>query len=103
VTRIAKADFLTSLGLQGEPPPSLASLPLRSLSGKRVVRVVFIAAFVLMWVENVAFFCVFDAAFRNGARTPTAEKSERLENHAAVAYETASEKRLRVKTDDLRA
>lgn len=91
ITHLSEKAFQNECGDKAlEPEPAPPPEP----RWKTVVKYVFIAAFLAVWLEAVTAFYVFDRTFRGGAPVPTAGQSAPLTNHGVTVYVTADEKRL---------
>lgn len=83
---------LDQYGREIEPAHAPSSAQSSEPNWRRVVKVTYTAAFMLVWVCGVASFYCFGTAFKNGSPEPTATQTEPLENHAATVYVTAIDK-----------
>jgi hypothetical protein len=61
---------------------------------KSVVRAVFYAAFLAVWLQAVTAIYLFSSTFEAGSPQATAERSAPLVNHGVTRYVTAAEKEL---------
>ncbi len=59
---------------------------------KAIIRYAFITAFILVWLETVTSFYVFDSTFRAGSPAITVSQTEPLTNRGRIVYITPAEK-----------
>ncbi len=71
------------------PSPSQLSEP----NWKRITKVTYTTAFMLVWICGVASFYFFGTALKNGSPEPTATQTEPLEDHGKTVYVTPTDKR----------
>jgi len=90
LVRMAEQDFIADCRdeevADDAPPPEPR--------WKTVVRVVFYAAFLAVWLQGVTAIYLFSSTFEAGAPQATAERSAPLVNHGVTRYVTAAEKEL---------
>jgi hypothetical protein len=58
---------------------------------KRVVRGIYVVAFVLIWLEGMAFFYVHERYVREGSPRPTPTQTESVNEHGTLVYLTHDE------------
>jgi uncharacterized protein YbjT (DUF2867 family) len=90
LVRMAEQDFIADCRdeevADDAPPPDPR--------WKAVVRVVFYAAFLAVWLQGVTAIYLFSSTFEAGSPQATADRSAPLVNHGVTRYVTAAEKEL---------
>jgi len=98
VVSAGKADFaskcmlIDQYGRELEPVHKPSPVESDEPTWKRVTKVLYMAAFILVWLCGVASFYFFGTAFTNGSPEPTVSQTEALENHGKTVYVTPTEK-----------
>lgn len=67
---------------------------------KKIVRAGFRIVFLLVWLDSLASFYMFDRSWKSGSNFPTATRSEPLNNHGNIVYVTRVQKQV---VDELQA
>lgn len=92
VVQLSKSDFLKECEAIGvadfRPRPAseaVATGPTDPL-WKRASRAVYTVCFLVVWIDGVAAFYYFGAAFRDGSPRPTLTQTDPLNNHGQIMY-----------------
>jgi hypothetical protein len=91
ITHLSEKAFEEECGDEAlEPQPAPPPEP----RWKVITKYVFVAAFLAVWLEGVAFFYVFDRTMRASSPTPTLERSVAFRNKGVTVFITPEEERL---------
>ncbi len=94
ITTTSEADFVSPGVPVGEPPSANDTIAPPRRDWRFWLRTGVSVFFVAAWVDAMAFHYFSGATYRNGSPSPTASKTEPLDNHGRVVYVTPSEKAL---------
>lgn len=98
VVQFSKSDFLKEcevIGVAGfRPPPVSETVPTAPIDPlwKRWVRAIYTICGLLVWIDAMASFYFFGAAFRDGSPRPTPTQTDPLNNHGQIMYIPHSQK-----------
>jgi hypothetical protein len=87
----SEAEFLSQCG---EPRPPTEDEPPHEARWRGVVRNIYSAAFMVVWLAGLGSFYFFGVGMRDGSPSPTAAHTEPLTNHGHTVYVSAAEKNL---------